>query len=245
MNLDQQALNLCLYMYAMKDDIYGFKSTLKHIDLSDTDKQNGLKSAFGVACHSNSKQVVNHILETDLIDLMTRKELFESITISGHKNNYEIMFILLLNDKVINKLDFNSKLLYSINKMPNDKSFEVMKKLLKEGKYNISKEGDDIFIFAKNSANENLIEYLFVNDLKAGEQLPKERMYEIVLTKQEEISPIFLSIVEKLNINFSENEIDYLKTEKNELYILLEKKNLFKKLNESFESKEIVRRKKI
>lgn len=229
----------------MKDDIYGFKSTLKHVDLSDESKQKGLKSAFDVACHSNSKQVVNHVLETELIDTMTGKYLYDAILMSGHKNNFEIMLILLCNDKVINKLDFNSKLLYSINQMPSDKSFEIMKKLLKEGKYTISKDGDDIFIMAKDRVNENLIEYLFVNDLKEGEQLPKERMYEIVLTKQEEISPIFLSIVEKLNIKFSEDEIDYLKTEKNELYILLEKKNLFKKLSEKFESKESVKKIKI
>ena len=55
-------------------------------------------------------------------------------------------------------------------------------------------------------------------------------------------SPVFLNLVEKLNIQWSDNNIDYLRTEKPDLYNLLEKKNLFDKLNISLKNKKPVKK---
>lgn len=245
MNLDQQALNIFLYMYAMKDDLEGFKSILNHIDIKEEKSLSSFKMSFNTACDANSKQVLQYILDTDLVENLTTDDFNKATVTTGYKGHTDIMCLLFSNEKILNNITFDSKLIYSLNQISNDKSFEIIKKLLVQGKYKVSKEGDDIFLMAKKRANEELIEYLFVNDLEPGEQLPKERMYEIILTKQEDIAPIFLNIMEKLGINFSENDLSYLKNEKNELYILLEKKNLFDKLNIKFETKEKLRKNKI
>lgn len=245
MNLDQQALNLFLYMYAMKDDITSFKIILPHINLNNKNSLESFKQAFNSACDSNSKRVLNYILETPLIDNLTTDDFNKAVAAACYKNNAEIMCELLANEKVLEKITFDKKLIFNIVQVENNKAFDVMKCLLEKGKYSISEHGDDIFLLAKDRANEALIEYMFVNTLPQGEQLPKERMYEIILTKQESISPIFLSLMQKLNIEFTENIKDFLKTDKTDLYNILEKKNLFDKLNINLDTKESIRRMKI
>lgn len=232
-------------MYAMKDDITGFKVILPHINLNNPNSLHAFKHAFNSACDSNSKRVLNYILDTPLIDNLNTKDFDSAVVAACYKNNAEIMCLLLANEKVLEKITFDTKLIYNIIQIEPNKAFEVMKCLLEKGKYTIKENGDDIFMMAVERANESLIEYLFVNTLAPEERLPQTRMYEIILTKQENISPVFLNLVEKLNIEWSDNNIDYLRTEKPDLYNLLEKKNLFDKLNISLKNKEPVKKMKI
>lgn len=247
MNLDEQALNLFLYMYAMKDDIDGFKAVLHYLEIKTPQSINSLKMSFNTACDSDSKRVLKHILETPLIDYLDTEDFDKATVTASYKSNTDVMCLLISNEKVLNKLTFDSKLILSISQINNEKAFELIKCLIEKGKYKISKDGDDIFNIAKHKANENLIEYLFINSLAPGEQLPKYRSYEIMLTSQESISPIFLSLKEKLDIQFTESELSYLKTEKKDLYNLLEKKNLFDKLSVNLvvKEKESVKKMKI
>lgn len=233
MNLNQQALNLFLYMYAMKDDVDGFKAILNRLEIKNITTLKNIKMCFKTACESNSKRVLNHILEDQIIDYLEAEEINKATLKAGHKYNTEIMSLLISNEKVLNKLTFNKNLLLSINRLNNEKAFELTKHLLEKGKYKISKDGDDIFHIAKNKANKNLIEYLFINNLEPGEQLHKKKVYEIMLTSHENISPLFLKLRKKLNIELNEEELVSLREEKSDLYHILEKRNLIEKLNEN------------
>lgn len=245
MNLDQQALNLFLYMYALKDDIQGFKTIMNHVNLENKKSLNAFKMSFVTACDANSKKVLEYILENACVEKLNKDDFNKAAVSTSYKSNSEVMCILLSNETVLEHITFDEKLIYSINQIDNEKAFELMKCLLEKGKYKVSKNGEAIFLIAKDRANELLIEYLFVNTLAPGEQLPKNKMYEIMLTKEENIAPIFLNLLDKLNIEFSENEVSYLKSEKTELYNLLEKRNLFEKLNVKFENKVKVKTMKI
>lgn len=245
MNLDKKALRLFLYMYAMKDAIGGYVAVLEHLQLDNDKSIEAFKASFNTACDCDSRRVLKHILETPLIDYLNQEDFDKAMITASSKSNAEIMCMLLSNDKVMNNLTFDVNLIYTISRIDNEKAFELIKCLIEKGKYKISQHGDDIFNIAKDSANEKLIEYLFINDLEKGEQLPQNRSYEIALTKQENIAPIFLNLVSKLNIEFSENELEYLKTNKASLYQLVEKKNLFNKLSDKYERRESDRRVKI
>lgn len=245
MNLDKQALRLFLYMYAMKDAIGGYVAVLEHLQLNEDKSIEAFKSSFNTACDCDSRRVLKHILETPLIDYLEKEDFDKAMISASHKSNAEIMCMLLSNDKVMENLTFDVKLIYTISRIDNQKAFELIKCLIEKGKYKISEHGDDIFNIAKDSANEHLIEYLFVNDLAPGEQLPQHRSYEVALTQQETIAPIFLNLVKKLNIEFSENELEYLKENKTSLYQLVEKNNLYNKLNDKYERRQVDRRVKI
>lgn len=245
MNLDKKALRLFLYMYAMKDAIGGYVASLEHLPLDNEKSMEAFKSSFITACDCDSRRVLKHILETPLIDNLQKEDFDRGMIAASHKANAEIMCMLLSNDKVMENLTFDVKLIYTISKIDNEKAFELIKCLIEKGKYKISQHGDDIFNIAKDSANESLIEYLFINTLGQGEQLPKNRSYEIALTSQEKIAPVFLNLVEKLKIEFSENELSYLKENKTSLYQLVEKNNLFNKLNDKYDRRKTDRRVKI
>lgn len=175
MNLDEQALNLFLYMYAMKDDLEGFKAVLYHLKIMNSSEVknkdlNGFKKSFNVACDSDSRRVLQYILETDLIDYLDQEDFDKATATASYKSNTDVMCLLICNEKVLNKLTFDEKLIYSISQINNNKSFELIKFLIEKGKYKISKHGENIFHIAKNKANEKLIEYLFINSLAPGEQ---------------------------------------------------------------------------
>lgn len=245
MNLEKKALRLFLYMYAMKDAIGGYVATLEHLPLNEEKSIEAFKASFNTACDCDSRRVLKHILETPLIDHLDKDDFDKAMITASSKSNSEVMCMLMSNDKVMKNLTFDIKLIYAISRIDNEKAFELIKCLIEKEKYKISEHGDDIFNIAKDSANESLIEYLFVNDLAPGEQLPKNRSYEIALSKQETIAPIFLKLVKKLNIEFSENELQYLKQNKASLYQLVEKNNLFNKLSDKYERRESDRRVKI
>lgn len=249
MNQYMREISSHLILCAVTDNIHKFKLIMSNIDLNDKEYLNTFKVVFSTACDSSSIKTISHMLESEFITYLDKEEIKNSIVNAGYKKRNKIVDLLLFNDKLSDIIDYDNKILLAISHLNPDDGFTIMKKLIENNKYSISKQSDNLLLFAIEGGNEKLIEYLFDNDLAPGEQIDKSRVWEIAIGSTEKIYPIFLNLLEKLKINFSEDTEEYLKTNKNELYKLLEKKNLFNKLikikENEFNSKSIIKKNKI
>ncbi len=233
MKLDEKNLGIFLYMYSMKDDILGFKQILSKIKSKESEQY--LRLAFSNACERNSFTVLNYILEAPEYDFLTKSDYEGNITAISHRKNSELMRILLTNDKVLSKIDVNSKLCYKVLQIRNkSKSLEIIKGLFDKNLLNMKDHGDDLFLFASDASHKELIKYLFQNE---KEVLPIEKLKNIILTKEESILDIFLDLIDEFNVKFSEEEKEYISDNKKNLYQILSKKELFDRLENNLESK--------
>lgn len=233
MELDEKSLGIFLYMYSMKDDVLGFKQILSKINAKNNESV--LRLAFSNACERNSFTVVNYILESPEYDFLNKNDYEGNITAISHRKNSELMKILLTNEKVLSKINIDTKLCYKVLQIRNKtKSLEIIKSLFDKDLLNMKDHGDDLFLFASDTSHKELIKYLFKNE---KEVLPIETLKNIILTKEENMVEIFLDLISEFNIKFNEVEKSYINENKKELYNILSKKELFEKLENKLEEK--------
>ena len=227
----EQKLSVFLYMYSLKDDLTSFKQVLNQMNKDSVKSIKLIQDSFVNACERNSTTIVNYYLQSELFNVLRTEDIKNAVNITGYQKNSKMLKLLLTHEKIKEEITYDEKLLYNIFQLENkDTLFYLLKELTNNNKYSLKEDGNILFILSINFGNKEILNYLFDNNTEY--KLPKEKLKELILGKEKIMAPMFIDFLNKYKIELNDEEIDYLRKEKKELFNIMEKNNLFILLNE-------------